>query len=300
MDDIEEGAALIETLRAGDETPAEVTEEETPAEATEPDNNQTAEAEDSPEPEVEAQPDSQEAQTNQPEEPVEEAAAEEDEPKEASAPEEPESRKLSTHQRTKKKLAYKDEQITHLDGQLSEIRKENETWSEVAHGYRGDAQYWQTRAEQAEATLTKDYGHEEPESNRRLQDLEREYSEYKLNVEMRQESNKKQAEAQQNQATDFEARRILEETAELSEKYEVPQKKILLYAQLAQGEKFTFEEIAKDLSSKNVTPARKEQLTKNRTAPKPIGDRGRAKTPDYENSVDGATEFILARRAGHI
>jgi len=300
MDDIEEGAALIETLRAGDESPAEVTEEETPAEATEPDNNQTADAEPSNEETVEAQPDSQEAQDDQPEEPVEQAAAEEDETTEASTPEEPESKKLSTHQRTKRKLAYKDEQLAHLGGQLSEAQKENETWSEVAHGYRGDAQYWQNRATQAEATLAKDYGHEEPEANRKLQDLEREYDEFKLNVQMREETSKKQAEAQKNQATDFEARRILEETAELAERYEVPQKKILLYAQLAQGEDFTFEGIAQELSQKVVAPVRKEQLTKNRTAPKPIGDRGRAKTPDYEATVEGATEFILARRAGQI
>jgi len=289
MDELSEATAMLEEARAGD-VPQQDPIETQPAEEVEA--VETA-AEEDPEGPISEPTESEEIEAQPPEEPADEAA-EDEEKQEASGQDEPEQpRKRSTYQRMKGKIEEKEKQVV-------ELQDRDQQWAEVANGYRLDAEQAQAEIEQLRRALS-DYGHEEHSDSGELRAAKKELQELRFNAQTQEEHSKKRTEREQLAARDRLAEQYVEEATALGEKYGVTPADILLEASSprVQQKKMSMEQVATYLSAISGATTKKKQLETNRKAPKPAGGKGRAKTIDYPATVDGATDFILARRSGN-
>lgn len=292
MDELSEATAMLEEARAGDVPQQDPTETQ-PAEeveavetaAEEDPEGPISEPTESEEEEIEAQP---------PEEPADEATEDEEE-QEASGQEEPEQprKSRSTYQRMKGKIEEREKQVV-------ELQDRDQQWAEVANGYRLDAEQARSEVGELRRALT-EYGHEEHTDSNELRAVKKELQELRFNSQIRDEQQKKRTEQDQTAARDRLAEQYIEEATALGAKYGVKPAEILLEASSPRviQKKMNMEQVATYLSAISGATTKKKQLETNRRAPKPVGEKGRAKTIDYPATVDGATDFILARRSGN-
>lgn len=273
-EDVEAGAALIEEMRGG-ETPPTDDERQPAAPAPLPDGGSDEKGSEGPK--DDAPPEDDDDAGEKPD-------AEADEGDKATGDDEkPEHQKESTHRRMKRKLVEARKA-------LDEHQARDGEWAALTNDLYVDNVAMRDRIEALEQQLG-DNGIT-PAVSRELQELRAENARLKSQGELSERRAKDRADAVKREATEAQAARVLDEADRIAAGLGLDSVKII---ERAMKLGVSLEEAAAELA-KLTGAATKKQIAISRTAPRTVTGGARPAPKDYPPTVEGATEFLLARR----